>query len=199
MVGRRIRFAAVLVAVVFALTGFSTGGGSGGSKGSSKSSSKSSGGGCSSSKSKNKSKNKNRTTSHGGSGSTASAAPSPTRTDEPATAFVTTCAGPSGPATTVSITSRLGRKETFEVSVHLEGASGTGIEVDRGTITLDPRQTRTFTIAMTAPARAADVRNCRIGLVRTVSGPAAVRSTGPAVPAPKVTPKPKTTKPRTKR
>lgn len=84
--GRRIRFTAVLVAVVFALTGFS----SGGHGGKSKSKGSGSGGGCSSSKKKSSYNSNNN--SNGGGKST----PSPTKSaGPPAHAQVVSCAAPA--------------------------------------------------------------------------------------------------------
>ncbi|MFF0548360.1 hypothetical protein ACFYUL_05345 [Streptomyces sp. NPDC004311] len=171
VVGRRIRFTAVLVAVVFALTGFSSSsGGSGGGKGKSSSKGSSSGGGCSSSKSKKKS-------SGGGSSASASASASPT--GAPATVTVVTCTGPGTPVTTLRFTSRLDRRATVEIDLRREGAAGTAVETEVVRVDLQARETRTVEVPLDDPARAAEVRTCRLGEPTTrSSAPAATRSAG---------------------
>ncbi|MEV7594879.1 hypothetical protein AB0O42_31915 [Streptomyces sp. NPDC089922] len=164
VVGRRIRFTAVLVAVVFALTGFSSSsGGSGSGKGKSSSKGSSSGGGCSSSKSKKKS-------SGGGSSASASASASPT--GAPATVTVVTCTGPGTPVTTLRFTSRLDRRATVEIDLRREGAAGTAVETEVVRVDLQARETRTVEVPLDDPARAAEVRTCRLGEPTT-------RSSGP--------------------
>lgn len=172
--GRRVRFTAVLVAVVFALTGFSSHGGSSGGK--SKSGSKgSSGGGCSSSKSKKKNRS-------GGNGSTASASPTASASSggDPATVFVVTCTGPGTPVTTLRFTSRLDRRATVEVDLRRQGAAGATVESRTVQVELGARETRTVDVPLDDPARAADVRSCRLGEPTTRgSGPTATRTPGP--------------------
>ncbi|MEU8465887.1 hypothetical protein [Streptomyces sp. NPDC029003] len=200
----RARFGAVLVAVVMALTGFSTSGGSSGK-------SKSGGGhGCSSSKN---SKSSQRTTSSrrstsggGGTGSgTATASPtaSPTPAPRVATARVTSCGDASRPSTTVEVTSLLDRKATFLVSMYREAAGGAFIETATQTVTLDARATGTAVIAMADPARAGDVRDCRVSGVREAPGGAAPGASAPGggpdrgrTSGPSRKPAPKATKPR---
>ncbi|MEU9029948.1 hypothetical protein AB0D46_21010 [Streptomyces sp. NPDC048383] len=155
--GSRIRLAAVLVAVVLALTGFSSSGGSGGGSGSGGKSK--SGGGCSSSKSKSKSK---KTHSGGGSGGESSPTASPSPLGTPATAVVITCVGAGKPSTTVEVTSRLDRTATFEVTVDRTGAAGALVETARATVTLEARRTGTLVIALVAAQRGAEVTDCRI-------------------------------------
>lgn len=152
--GRRIRFTAVLVAVVFALTGFSSHGGSSssGSSGKSKSKSGSSGGGCSSSKSKKKGN---------GSRSTATASPSASATGSPATAVVVTCVG-SSPVTTVRLTSNVDRRATFVVNLHREGANGATVESTVVKETLGARESRVISVPLKEPARATEVKTCRL-------------------------------------
>ncbi|WP_143196615.1 hypothetical protein [Streptomyces sp. MJM1172] len=167
--GRRIRFAAVLAFVVLALTGFSSsggsgnGGGSGSGNGSGKSSS--SGGGCSSSKS-----GKPKKKSHGGSGggsATASAAPTGSPAAPPAHAEVVTCAGQGRTKATLKVTSDVAGARTFRVPLVFEGAAG---PVDSASVevALEARESRTVEVAMTLPARAADVRGCAVGRIDTV-------------------------------
>ncbi|MGW0365329.1 hypothetical protein [Streptomyces sp. NPDC002990] len=174
--GRRIRLTAVLVTVVFALTGFSsTGGGSGGSGGKSKSKSSGGGGGCSSSKSSKKK------THAGSGGSTASASPSASPSGDPATAVVVSCVGAGGPVTTLKVTSRLGRKAAFEVGLHRQTASGAEAEATVVKVTLDARETRTVDVALENPARATEVKTCRIGTITVLAAPGS-SATGSATP-----------------
>ncbi|MFG2337433.1 hypothetical protein [Streptomyces yangpuensis] len=180
--GRRIRFTAVLVAVVFALTGFSSSGGSGGGSGGgkSKSSSKgSSGGGCSSSKTKKKNRS-------GGNGSTASVSPTASASPggDPATVVVVTCTRPGAPVTTLRFTSLLDRRATVEVELHREGAAGSAVESEVVRVDLGARETRTVDVPLDDPSRAADVTGCRLGEPTTRgSGPAATRTPAPGSPS----------------
>ncbi|MFE5811279.1 hypothetical protein [Streptomyces sp. NPDC056491] len=192
--GRRIRFTAVLVAVVFALTGFSSHGGSSssGSSGKSggKSSSKSSsGGGCSSSKSKKKSHRS------GSSNSTATAAASPSRSASgaPATAVVVTCVSGTPPVTTIRLTSDVDRRATFVVNLYREGAGGAVVESTEVRATLEARETRTVEVALKEPSRAGEVTTCRLDRPLESSGtgtpgPASTTSDGSG-PTPRATPK----------
>ncbi|WP_405710552.1 hypothetical protein OG264_17265 [Streptomyces xanthophaeus] len=155
-VGRRVRFTAVLVAVVFALTGFSSSGGSGsGSSGKSKSKS-SSGGGCSSSKSKKK-------THSSGSGS--SATPSPSRTGPPAHAVVVTCAGPGRTEATVKVTSDVDAQRTVKIPVIFQDAQRGALDTASVRVTLKARETKTVTVALSLPNTAAQVKNCTVGTI----------------------------------
>ncbi|MEU9377053.1 hypothetical protein AB0D94_25205 [Streptomyces sp. NPDC048255] len=155
--GRRIRFTAVLVTVVFALTGFSSSGGSssGGSSGKSKSKS-SSGGGCSSSKSKKK-------THTGGSGS--SATPSPSSTAPPAHAVVVTCAGTGKTEATLKVTSDVGAARTVRIPVVFEDAQRGTLDSGSVRVELKARETKTVTVPMTLPGKAAEVKNCTVGRI----------------------------------
>ncbi|GAA0303287.1 hypothetical protein GCM10010302_47250 [Streptomyces polychromogenes] len=172
---RRIRFGAVLVAVVLSLTGFSTSGGSGKSDGG--------GGGCSSSKSKSKTKKKSRGDGiHTDAGPDASA--SPTASTGPATAVVVSCvdADAAHPSSTIEVTSRLDRTAVFSVTLRREGVGGSLVETATALVTLEPRQTRRQVVLLRAAARAGDVKDCRIDEVTTV---AATPSPSPSVtPAP---------------
>lgn len=196
---RRLRFTAVLIAVVFALTGFSSTGGSGSGSGGK---SKSSGGGCSSSKSGKSGKKK---TYSGSSGSSASATPSASPSGDPATAVVVSCAGATPPVSTVKVTSRLDRRATFEVELYRETASGSVLEASTARVTLEARATGTVDVPLKEPARAAEVKACRTGSVSVVSSSASATSspaptssttssTGGTTSKPK--PKPKAGQPR---
>ncbi|MFK0234399.1 hypothetical protein [Streptomyces vinaceus] len=155
--GRRIRFTAVLVAVVFALTGFSSRGHGHGSK------SSGSGGGCSSSKKKS-SYNSNSNSSSGSSGSGKST-PSPTRSaGAPAHASVVTCAGPGRPEAVLEVTSDVDTTRLVNVPVVFQGATGV---VERTTVpvSLKARETRTVTAALSQKDKAADVGSCVVGTI----------------------------------
>ncbi|MFE9845473.1 hypothetical protein [Streptomyces goshikiensis] len=191
--GRRIRFAAVLAFVVLALTGFSSSGGSGNGSGSGKSKS-SSGGGCSSSKS-----GKPKKKSHGGGGGSATSSATPTGSPAapPAHAEVVTCAGQGRTKATLKVTSDVAGARTFRVPLVFEGAAG---PVDSASVevALQARESRTMEVAMTLPARAADVRGCALGRIDTVQaatpGPAGTSDgSGSGIGKPGSRPKPKST------
>ncbi|MFD5936393.1 hypothetical protein [Streptomyces sp. NPDC060333] len=173
--GRRVRFIAVLVGVVLALTGFSSHGGSSG-----KSKSRSGGGGCSSSKSgsKKKSYSGSNSSSSGGSGSGNSTS-SPTPTAAGARAELVTCAAPGRPEATLKVTSGSGVEGTFSVSVVFEGANG---RVDSGSaeVRLKAGESRAVDVPMTFPDRVADVLRCVVGRVETVSSSTARPSSTPS-------------------
>ncbi|MGW6572995.1 hypothetical protein ACWGAN_12590 [Streptomyces sp. NPDC054945] len=195
--GRRIRFTAVLVGVVLALTGFSSHGGSSSSGSSGKSKSKSSsGGGCSSSKSRKKSHG-----SDNNSTATPTATPSARASGAPATAVVVTCVGGTSPVTTVRFTSNVDSRGTFVVNLYREGANGTVIESTEVKTGLEARETRTVEVALQDPSRAAEVTTCRLDRPRrtsdtsTPSGEAT--TSGGSRPTPRATskqPGPKTTR-----
>ncbi|MFD3807613.1 hypothetical protein ACFWTC_29350 [Streptomyces sp. NPDC058619] len=194
MAGRRTRLTAVLITVVFALTGFSSTGGSGSSG-----KSKSSGGGCSSSKSSKKKTHSG--SGSGGSGSSASATPSASPSGDPATAVVVSCAAATPPITTVRVTSRLERRATFEVELYRETASGSVLEASTARVTLEARASGTVDVALKEPARAAEVKTCRTGSVSVVSSsasatgsPAPTSSSGGSTSGSTSKPKPRATK-----
>ncbi|MFF3652051.1 hypothetical protein ACFYXV_25850 [Streptomyces sp. NPDC002181] len=159
--GRRIRFTAVLVAVVFALTGFSSSGHGHGSK------SSGSGGGCSSSKKRSSydsNGNSSSGSSSGGNGSGKST-PSPTKSaGAPAQASVVTCAGPGRPQAVLKVTSVVDTARLVDVPVVFQGANGV---VDRTTVrvSLKARETRTVTADMAQKDKAADVTSCVVGTI----------------------------------
>lgn len=158
--GRHIRLTAVLVAVVFTLTGFSSSGGSGGgskSGSSSKSKSNGSGGGCSSSKSKKK--------SHSASGSSSSPTSSPSNTSSPAHATVVTCVAAGKAEATLRVTSDVDAQRTVRIAVTFEDAKGGDLDTGSVKLTLKARETRTVVVPMTLPAKAAEVKNCLVGTV----------------------------------
>ncbi|MFE5541707.1 hypothetical protein [Streptomyces sp. NPDC056492] len=159
--GRRIRFTAVLVAVVFALTGFSSSGHGHGSK------SSGSGGGCSSSKKRSSYDSNNSNSSSGSSSGSGSgkSTPSPTKSaGAPAQASVVTCAGPGRPQAVLKVTSVVDTARLVDVPVVFQGANGV---VDRTTVrvSLKARETRTVTADMAQKDKAADVTTCVVGTI----------------------------------
>ncbi|MET9963537.1 hypothetical protein ABZ128_31450 [Streptomyces sp. NPDC006326] len=157
--GRRIRFTAVLVAVVFALTGFSHGGhGSHGGK----SSSGGSGGGCSSSKKRSSYHSTSDNNNTNGSGKST---PSPTKSARPpAHAQVVSCAGPGSPKAVLRVTSDVDTTRTVDVPVVFQGAGGV---LDRTSVrvTLKARETQTVTAAMVHEDKAAETTSCTVGII----------------------------------
>lgn len=186
--GRKLRFSAVLVAVVLALTGFQTGKSSGGSGGKSRSSKSksSSGGGCSSSKKKNNDyDHENDTTyddSSGGSGDSGSYGSGPTPTPTvTSTALVDVvvvdCVKPAQkkrkgrPArkadytASVRITSRETVTETFRVKLEFQDAAGAERGEGYRDVTVEPGATQTFDVRTDAPTSVDRVRKCVVEAV----------------------------------
>ncbi|HEY9372991.1 hypothetical protein [Streptomyces sp.] len=183
--GRRLRFSAVLVVVVLALTGFQTGKSSGGSGGKSRSgsggkSSSGGGGGCSSSKKKNHdydydddSGSSSGSDSYSSGGST----PTPTATatsSAPVDVVVVDCVKfaqkkrkgrPGRKADTtasVRMTSRAAVTETFRVELEFQDAGGMEWDTGSKAVTLDPGETKTFDVPMDSPSMVDRVRTCAI-------------------------------------
>ncbi|MFE2481277.1 hypothetical protein [Streptomyces sp. NPDC059389] len=157
--GRRIRFTAVLVAVVFALTGFSSSGHGHGSK------SSGSGGGCSSSKKRSSYNSNSNSGSNSGSNGSGKSSPSPTKSaGPPAHAQVVTCAGPGSPQAVLKVTSDVDTTRLVNVPVVFQGAGGV---VERTTVpvSLKARETQTVTAKMTRKDKAADVGSCVVGTI----------------------------------
>ncbi|MFK0045102.1 hypothetical protein ACIQU4_13485 [Streptomyces sp. NPDC090741] len=158
--GRRIRFTAVLVAVVFALTGFSSSGHGHGHG--SKSSGSGSGGGCSSSKKRSSYNSNNSTNNSNGSGKST---PSPSKSaGPPAHAQVVTCAGPGSPKAVLKVTSDVDTTRLIDVPVVFQGASGV-VERTSVRVSLKPRETQTVTAAVVQKDKAAEVTSCVLGTV----------------------------------
>ncbi len=109
-----------------------------------------------------------------------------------------TCVAGTPPVTTVRFTSNVDRKATFTVSLYREGANGATIESTEVEATLEARETRTVEVALTEPARAAEVTTCRLDRPREASGtgtPGPARTTsGGSKPTPGSTPKKSTPK-----
>ncbi|WP_327132505.1 hypothetical protein OG311_17000 [Streptomyces sp. NBC_01343] len=158
--GRRIRFTAVLVAVVFALTGFSSRGHGHGSK-----SNGGGGGGCSSSKKRSSYDSNSSSGSTSGGNGSGKSTPSPTKSaGPPAHAQVVTCAGPGSPQAVLKVTSDVGTTRLVNVPVVFQGAGGV---VERTTVpvSLKARETQTVTAEMTRKDKAADVSTCVVGTI----------------------------------
>ncbi|MFG2329520.1 hypothetical protein ACGFMM_07835 [Streptomyces sp. NPDC048604] len=179
--GRRLRFTAVLVVVVLALTGFQSGKSSGGSGGKSRSKS-SSGGGCSSSKKKNHDDDDYEYDGSGSGGSDAyptDSAPTPTVTSSTAPAEVTVVdcvkfaqkkrkgrpARKADTTASVRITSRAAVTETFRVELEFLDAGGMERDDASKTVTLEPGQTLTVDVPMSSPSAVDQVRKCEIEAV----------------------------------
>ncbi|KOU23748.1 hypothetical protein ADK52_16255 [Streptomyces sp. WM6372] len=159
--GRRIRFTAVLVAVVFALTGFSS---SGHGHGHGSKSSGSSGGGCSSSK-KRSSYNSNNSSNTNNSNGSGKSTPSPSKSaGPPAHAQVVTCAGPGSPKAVLKVTSDVDTSRLIDVPVVFQGASGV-VERTSVRVSLKARETQTVTAEMTRKDKAAEVTSCLLGTI----------------------------------
>ncbi|MBT3160162.1 hypothetical protein KQH42_12315 [Streptomyces sp. CHA1] len=181
---RHLRFSAVLIVVVLALTGFSTGTSSGksGSKSKSRSSS-SSGGGCSSSKKDN---DTSRGSGHRGgyrdrhqddtSSSSSGGSSSSTTTDQ-VTVTVVDCAGPgrtkrakADSTAALRVTSNATADDlSVSLALHFENAAGSTLDSPTTNLRLSPGETRTVTVRMTNPRKAAQVRDCEVDRVTAVA------------------------------
>ncbi|MBO1288205.1 hypothetical protein J3368_29705 [Streptomyces sampsonii] len=178
---RHLRFSAVLIVVVLALTGFSTGSSSGksGSKSKSRSSS-SSGGGCSSSKKDNDTSRGSgyrggyRDT-HQDDTSSSTGGSSSTTTDQ-VTVTVVDCAGPgrtkrakADSTAALRVTSNATADElSVRLALHFENAAGSTLDSPTTELRLAPGESRTVTVRMTNPRKAAQVRDCEVDRVTAV-------------------------------
>ncbi|MEU5714767.1 hypothetical protein AB0G71_03060 [Streptomyces sp. NPDC020403] len=177
MMRRRIRFAAVLVVVVLALTGFSTSsGGKSGKSGKSRSgkSSSSSGGGCSNSKKSNGGYHDydyddDYDSSSGSSGGSTYADPTPDATATAAPEVrVIRCARPKKgtrkavTSSTVEIRSTASVTQTYEVDVTFLDAKGLTVDTGEATVDLDHDETRTLTVRMDSPRLVSRVKRCQV-------------------------------------
>lgn len=166
MMGRRIRFAAVLAVVVLALTGFQTSSHGGTSGGKSRGgSSGSSGGGCSNSKKSNGGySNHSGNSGNGSSGSTATASAG-SRSPE---VRVLRCAEPARgerkavTAATVQIRSTATTSHTYAVSVTFTDAAGTTVDTGRAAVTLAAGASRTVSVRMDDPQAVSRVERCLV-------------------------------------
>ncbi|MEU1486701.1 hypothetical protein [Streptomyces sp. NPDC005752] len=170
MVRRQMRFAAVLVVVVLALTGFSTSS-HGGKSG--KSRSGSGGGGCSNSKKSNSGyrdyddDDYDDSSSGSSGGSTYSdPTPSPTASDAPDVRVVR-CAQPKKgkrravTSSTVEIRSTASLSHTYEVDVKFLDSTGRTVDTGEATVDLDYDEARTLTVKMDTPRLASKVKRCQ--------------------------------------
>jgi hypothetical protein len=190
--GRGLRFTAVSVLVVLALTGFSTGRGRGGSHSSSHGGS---GGGCSSSSQDHDSSRSSSTSgggsySSGGSGSsygsdddddygtsgggsynrrpnygsrpTSSSGSGSGKALQDGTAKLVACATPASPHATVEVSNPNGRKATFSVSVTFEDARGITV-VDRyADVTVPARGKSTVEVEVGGSGLVDSVDHCEV-------------------------------------
>ncbi|MBV7650328.1 hypothetical protein [Streptomyces albidoflavus] len=179
---RHLRFSAVLIVVVLALTGFSTGSSSGksGSKSKSRSSS-SSGGGCSSSKKDNDTSRGSgyrggyRDTHQGDTSSSTGGSSSSTTTDQ-VTVTVVDCAGPgrtkrakADSTAALRVTSNATADDlSVRLALHFENAAGSTLDSPTTELRLAPGESRTVTVRMTNPRKAAQVRDCEVDRVTAV-------------------------------
>ncbi|MGW4185851.1 hypothetical protein ACWEK2_27160 [Streptomyces albidoflavus] len=179
---RHLRFSAVLIVVVLALTGFSTGSSSGksGSKSKSRSSS-SSGGGCSSSKKDNDTSRGSgyrggyRDTHQDDTSSSTGGSSSSTTTDQ-VTVTVVDCAGPgrtkrakADSTAALRVTSNATADDlSVRLALHFENAVGSTLDSPTTELRLAPGESRTVTVRMTNPRKAAQVRDCEVDRVTAV-------------------------------
>ncbi|MFJ7053900.1 hypothetical protein ACIQU7_19510 [Streptomyces albidoflavus] len=179
---RHLRFSAVLIVVVLALTGFSTGSSSGksGSKSKSRSSS-SSGGGCSSSKKDNDTSRGSgyrggyRDTHQDDTSSSSGGSSSSTTTDQ-VTVTVVDCAGPgrtkrakADSTAALRVTSNATADDlSVRLALHFENAAGSTLDSPTTELRLAPGESRTVTVRMTNPRKAARVRDCEVDRVTAV-------------------------------
>ncbi|MFB8031285.1 MULTISPECIES: hypothetical protein [unclassified Streptomyces] len=170
MMRRQMRFAAVLVVVVLALTGFSTSS-HGGKSGKSRSSG-SGGGGCSNSKKSNGSYHHydddddyDSSSSSSGGSTYESATPGPTASDAPVVRVVR-CAQPrkgkrkAVTSSTVEIRSTASTEQTYEVDVTFVDAKGLTVDTGEATVDLVYGDTETVTVKMDSPGLVSRVKRC---------------------------------------
>ncbi|MET9590786.1 hypothetical protein ABZY45_07425 [Streptomyces sp. NPDC006516] len=172
MVRRQMRFAAVLVVVVLALTGFSTSS-HGGKSGKSRSSGSSGGGGCSNSKKSNGSYHDydddydDYDSSSGSSGGSSNATPSPTASDAPEIRVIR-CAQPKKgkrkavTTSTIEIRSTVYGTQTYDVDVTFVDAKGLTVDTGEATVELDYDETRTLSVKMDSPRLVSRVKRCLV-------------------------------------
>uniref|UniRef100_A0AAU3GT03 Secreted protein n=1 Tax=Streptomyces sp. NBC_01401 TaxID=2903854 RepID=A0AAU3GT03_9ACTN len=173
MVRRQMRFAAVLVVVVLALTGFSTSshGGKSGKSRSGKSSS--SGGGCSNSKKSNGSYHHydddddyDSSSSTSGGSTYESATPAASASDAPAVRVIR-CAQPkkgkrrATTSSSVEIRSTSSVAETYEVDVTFVDAKGLTVDTGDADVEVGAGETKVLTVAMDSPRLVSRVKGCR--------------------------------------
>ncbi|MEV5159288.1 MULTISPECIES: hypothetical protein [unclassified Streptomyces] len=170
MMRRQMRFAAVLVVVVLALTGFSTSS-HGGKSGKSRSKSSSSGGGCSNSKKSNGSYHRyddddyDSSSSSSGGSTYESATPGPTASGAPVVRVIR-CAQPKKgkrkavTSSTVQIRSTASVEQTYEVDVTFQDAKGLTVDTGEATVDLTYGETETVAVKMDSPRLVSRVKRC---------------------------------------
>ncbi|MFC9857036.1 MULTISPECIES: hypothetical protein [unclassified Streptomyces] len=176
MMRQRMKFAAVLVVVVLALTGFSTStsGGKGGKSRSGKSSSSGGGGGgCSSSKKSNHDYDDYDSSSSSSSGGTDYGTPTPgtTASDAPDVRVIR-CAQPrkgkrrAVASSVVEIRSKAaGTDQTYEIDVTFLDAAGREVDSAETTTTLGYGDVKSLTVRMDSPRKVSKVKRCRVTAV----------------------------------
>ncbi|MFE9364701.1 hypothetical protein ACFYNN_18300 [Streptomyces sp. NPDC006978] len=172
MMRRRMRFAAVLVLVVLALTGFSTSS-SGGKSGKSRSGkSSSSGGGCSNSKKSNGSYHHydddyDSSSSSSGGSAYESATPAATASESPSLRVIR-CAQPkkgkrrATTASSVEIRSTAAVTHTYEVDVTFVDAKGLTVDTGETDIEVDAGEKQIVSVAMDSPRAVSRVARCLV-------------------------------------
>ncbi|MFJ5225337.1 hypothetical protein [Streptomyces sp. NPDC088400] len=180
MIRRRMKFAAVLIVVVMALTGFSSSKGKGrsgsGSSGRSGSSGSDSGGGCSSSDKSNGSYSGSHSRyddddddDYSSSGDSYTEDPAPTATSTGGVqAQIVTCvrkAKGKRKAVTyatvrVEVPPGIGATDYYDVDVTFKDASGSVVDTGDTTVSLTDGETKTLRVAMDSPRQVARVRKC---------------------------------------
>ncbi|MFJ4119998.1 hypothetical protein ACIP3U_01550 [[Kitasatospora] papulosa] len=173
MVRRQMRFAAVLVVVVLALTGFSTSshGGKSGKSGKSRSSG-GSGGGCSSSKKSNNGyrdydDDYDSSSSSSGGSTYGSATPSPTASDAPGLRVVR-CAQPkkgkrkANTSSSIEITSTAAGTHVYEIDVTFVDAKGLTVDTGETEVEVDGGDSRTVAVRMDSPRSVSRVKRCLV-------------------------------------
>lgn len=167
MIMRRLRFGAVLVGVVLALTGFSR------HSSHSHGHSHSSGGGCSSSKSHSSSTthhyNSDDDNTYGSSsGSSSRTSSSSSTTHDPkAGGTVVTCAKKGAAAATVRVSARAASgSNTYRVSMSFLGAGGSVVDTGSATVPVYGNSSATVKVPMSVPSDAGSVTRCRIDSVQ---------------------------------
>ncbi|MFJ8858499.1 hypothetical protein ACIRD8_08675 [Streptomyces sp. NPDC102451] len=175
MMRRQMRFAAVLVVVVLALTGFSTSshGGKSGKSRSGKSSS--SGGGCSNSKKSNGSyhdydddyDSSSSSSSSSGGSTYESATPAATGSESPGLRVIR-CAQPkkgkrrATTASSVEIRSTAAVTHTYEVDVTFVDAKGLTVDTGETDIEVDAGEKQIISVAMDSPRAVSRVARCLV-------------------------------------
>ncbi|GAA1185117.1 hypothetical protein GCM10009654_48430 [Streptomyces hebeiensis] len=178
MMRRRLKFAAVLVAVVLALTGFSSAAhGKSKGKGSGSSSSSgggdSGGGGCSSSKKSNGSYSGSHRDhdddddDHGSSGGSYTGEPTPAATSE-VQAWIVSCVSKAKgkrkavtyATVTVEAPTSAGLTDTYDVDVEFRDASGSLVDTGDTEVALAGGESKTVKVRMDSPRQVSRVRKC---------------------------------------